>query len=84
MSTLLLLHGFNSSPRSANACQLKNWLAERPPHVELLVPPLPPYPPDSAAFPDSLVLDPGRSPLGRVVPALVRYYPPLWSPFFFL
>ncbi|MDI5817539.1 hypothetical protein MJI46_34425, partial [Salmonella enterica subsp. enterica serovar Cerro] len=46
---------------------LKNWLAERHPHVEMIVPQLPPYPADAAELLESLVLEHGGAPFNSQI-----------------
>jgi predicted esterase YcpF (UPF0227 family) len=47
--TVVYIHGFNSSPQSHKAQQLKQWLAEQHPDIQCVLPALSPYPLEAMA-----------------------------------
>ncbi|KPD04416.1 esterase YqiA [Moellerella wisconsensis] len=77
MATLIYIHGFNSSSKSAKANLLKTWVNEHYPQINLLIPQLPNYPTPAAELLEDLVAEHAGEPLGLVGSSLGGYFA-LW------
>lgn len=74
MSVLLYLHGFNSSPDSIKANQLKAWLTEHYPSIQMVVPKLPYAPEACASVLENTLFELAGKRVGIVGSSLGGYY----------
>ncbi|MEQ5111938.1 esterase YqiA [Providencia vermicola] len=74
MATLLYIHGFNSSPLSAKATHLKQWIEVNYPHIDMIVPQLPNFPAQAEAMLDEIIQQHRHERIGLVGSSLGGYF----------
>ncbi|WGO83990.1 esterase YqiA [Arsenophonus apicola] len=74
MSTLIYIHGFNSSPLSQKANSLKTWLRRQHPEVNMLIPQLPCYPAETIELLQNLVTAHAGESIGVIGSSLGGYF----------
>lgn len=74
MSTLLYIHGFNSSPQSVKASSLKQWVEKNYPHINMIVPQLPNYPKQAEAVLNDIIMQHQHEKIGLVGSSLGGYF----------
>lgn len=82
MSTLLYLHGFNSSPESHKACQLQRWITAYRPDVNLLIPQLPYYPSQVITRLDPIFAEHHQQKIGIIGASLGGFYATWFSQYY--
>ncbi|GAA3569346.1 YqiA/YcfP family alpha/beta fold hydrolase [Marinobacter xestospongiae] len=73
-ATILYLHGFNSSPRSQKASELRDWLPQLHPGIELIVPELGFDPDQAYSRAADLIQARAGQPLGLIGSSLGGFY----------
>ncbi len=66
MTTLIYLHGYNSSSQSKKALQTKHWIASNAPDVNFICPDLPPFADCAIKLLNSIVETKSSSPIGLI------------------
>ncbi|MEQ5205006.1 esterase YqiA [Providencia rettgeri] len=74
MATLLYIHGFNSSPQSEKANNLKQWLAVHYPQINMIVPQLPNFPQQATKLLDDILAEHQHEKIGLVGSSLGGYF----------
>lgn len=74
MATLLYIHGFNSSPLSEKANNLKQWLAVHYPQINMIVPQLPNFPQQATKLLDDILAEHQHETIGLVGSSLGGYF----------
>lgn len=75
MSSLFIyIHGFNSSPQSLKAQQMREWCETHRPDIEVVIPKLPPYPKEAAKMLKRLIQEqPAGTKIGLAGSSLGGY-----------